>query len=253
MIHLLKRHLVPITAHFDQVLVLTYAFPAELLTPLLPRGLELDTFGTYGFLAVATVQTRALRPSVLPEQFGMSFFLTGYRIFTRLKTTNGQVLRGLKILRSDTDRRSMVRWGNLLTHYGYQMAEVVSRITGDLLEIQVRSSNGHADLDLTADISRLPAPLPEGSPFPDLAAARRFAGPLPHTFDYEPESSSMLVVRGVRQHWDPQPISVTVRKNTFLDQMPFNRTPPLLANAFYLKDVPYRWERGWLEPLSAAW
>lgn len=249
MLHILKRHLVPITAHFEQVLVLTYAFPKSLLAPLLPPGLELDTFGDYGFLAIAMVQTKALRPSFLPQGAGRDFFLTGYRIFARFRTANGQVLRGLKILRSDTDSSWMVTWGNLLTHYGYGLAEVQRTTSDGSLGITVQTPGGEADLEVAAEIGRLPGPLPEGSPFPDLAAARRFAGPLPHTFDYEQESNSIVVVRGVRQDWTPQPVRVQVRKNTFLQSAPFNQAPPVLANAFYLEDIPYRWERGWREPI----
>ena len=249
MLHVLKRHLLPISAHFDQVLVLTYAFPKGLLAPLLPPGLELDTYGEFGFLAVATVQTRALRPSFLPKAMGRDFFLTGYRIFSKLRTANGQVLRGLKILRSDTDRSWMVTSGNLLTHYGYRLAEVSCKHANGNLELSVKTPNAEADLELVAEIGRLPGPLPEGSPFPDVAAARKFAGPLPHTFDYEKESNSIIVVRGLRQDWNPQPVKVAVKTNTFLDTSPFSQARPILANAFYLKDIPYKWERGWREPL----
>jgi hypothetical protein len=41
MLHLLKRHPFPVKAFFRQSLVLTYAFPQELLHPLLPPGLGL--------------------------------------------------------------------------------------------------------------------------------------------------------------------------------------------------------------------
>lgn len=249
MLHRLKRHILPIAAHFDQVLVLTYAYPKAVLAPLLPPGLELDTYGDFGFLAVATVQTKALRPAFLPPILGRDFFLTGYRIFARFKTTKGQILRGLKILRSDTDSASMVTWGNLLTHYGYRKADVVCRKENGSLEIDVRTPQGEADLHVVADLSSMPGPLPEGSPFPDIETARKYAGPLPHTFDYEPQSNSIIVVRGVRQDWKPQPVKVKVSKNSFLQSKPFNSAQPLLANAFYLSDVPYKWEPGWREPL----
>lgn len=252
MLHVLKRHILPIAAHFDQVLVLTYAFPKAVLAPLLPPGLELDTYGDFGFLAAATVQTKALRPAFLPPVLGRDFFLTGYRIFTRFKTTKGQILRGLKILRSDTDNSSMVTWGNLLTHYGYRKADVTCRTQNGSLEIDVRTPQGDADLHVVADLSSMPGPLPEGSPFPDMETARKFAGPLPHTFDYEPQSNSMIVVRGVRQDWKPQPVRVVVSKNSFLQSKPFNSAQPLLANAFYLSNVPYNWERGWREPLAKS-
>lgn len=107
LLHLLKRHKVPIKAHLAASLVLAYALPEDLLRPLLAPGLELDTYDGFGFLAIAMVQTRELRPAFLAPAFGLNFFLAGYRIFTRYRTPNGRTLRGLRILRSDTDRRSM--------------------------------------------------------------------------------------------------------------------------------------------------
>src|SRR5262245_1457495 len=102
MLHRLKRHPFPVAAHFEHCLVLAYMLPRETLTPLLPPGLELDLFEDYGFVAIAMVQTRRLRPAFLPEVFGQDFFLTGYRIFARYTTPEGRCLRGLRILRSDT-------------------------------------------------------------------------------------------------------------------------------------------------------
>ena len=61
MLYRLKRHPIPIKAHFEFSLVLAYAFPAESLAPLLPPGLILDTYENWGFLAVAMVRTQRLR------------------------------------------------------------------------------------------------------------------------------------------------------------------------------------------------
>src|SRR5205823_13679361 len=132
-------------------LVLTYAFPRELLEPLLPPGLTLDTYGELGFLAVAMVQTEALRPAFLPPLLGLDFFLTGYRIFARYRNAAGRTLRGLRILRSDTDRRLMASAGNWLTHYGYHRAEVRCFQEGTSLEIRIRSPQQEAGLELVTD------------------------------------------------------------------------------------------------------
>ncbi|PYX91412.1 MAG: hypothetical protein DMG67_10195 [Acidobacteria bacterium] len=123
MLHILKRHPLPVEAFFRHSLVLTYAFPQELLRPLLPPGLVLDTYKEFGILAIAMVQTENLRPALLPRMLGQNFFLSGYRIFARLDTASGSI-RGLRILRSDTDKRLMVISGNLLTHYAYQHCRV---------------------------------------------------------------------------------------------------------------------------------
>ena len=120
----LQRHPLPVIAFFRHSLVVTYALPREVLQPLLPPGLVLDSLGDYAFLAVAIVQTEALRPAGLPRALGQDFFLCGYRIFVRFRTASGRILRGLRILRSDTDRRLMLVFGNLLTHYQYRLAQV---------------------------------------------------------------------------------------------------------------------------------
>jgi hypothetical protein len=248
----LKRHPLPIQAHFRHSLVLTYALPRTVLEPLLAPGLELDTFGDLGFLAIALVQTQDLRPLGAPRALGQDFILSGYRIFSRFTTGRGRHLRGLRILRSDTNRWPMVLGGNLLTHYHYRKASVDWRDSPGTLDIRIQTpraadGKGEADLEVHANLGG--AALPPGSPFASLEEARGFAGPLPFTFDYEAETHSIVVIKGVRKKWDPQPVDVTVRRCSFLEREPFAPAKPILANAFHIQNVPYHWERGRLEPL----
>jgi len=249
MLHQLKRHLFAVRAWFRHSLVLTYAFPAEILRPLLPPGLELDTYEGLGFVAIALVQTEKLRPETMPAWLGKNFILTGYRIFTRYRDNENRVLRGLRILRSDTNRRLMVLAGNFLTHYNYKLARVQWRETPDRLDIKVSTPQTEADLDFTAFLKTEPAPLPAGSPFPDHRRARLFAGPLPFTFDYEPQTHSIILIEGEREEWHPKPIEVEVREAAFFQQSAFNNTRPILANAFIVSGIPYRWKRGVRQPL----
>lgn len=251
MLHRFKRHPFPVVARFDRVLALSYALPAPVLEPLLPPGLVLDTYAEHGFLTIALVQTRGLRPAALPPALGQDFFLSGYRIFARYRDRAGHTRRGLRILRSDTDRRLMAWAGNLLTHYNYRLARVRLVESAGRLELTV-DTGGAADLELSADLAHEPLAPPSGSPFPDFAAARRFAGPLPWTFDYERETHSIVMIEGVRQHWEPRPVAVEVRRATFFELPPFAAARPVLANAFTLEGVDYRWERGIREPLAAA-
>jgi Uncharacterized conserved protein (COG2071) len=249
LLHLLQRHALPIKAHLRASLVLAYAVPAEALKPLLAPGLLLDTYQDFGFLAVALVETRDLRPAFLAPRLGLNFFLAGYRIFTRYQTRAGRTLRGLRILRSDTDRRLMQVLGNLLTHYKYDLSRCETSRTDHTYLVRVSTRRGDADLQVEADISANAAFLPPGSPFPDFREARKFAGPLPFTFDYEQQTNSIIRVEGVRQQWNPRPVSVTVHRNTFLEQDRFRSTGAVLANAFYLENVPYYWKPGIREPL----
>jgi Uncharacterized conserved protein (COG2071) len=240
----LQRHALPVQAWFAHSLVLTYALPAEVLHPLLPPGLILDTFEGHGFLAVAMVQTRGLRPAFLPRAFGQDFILAGYRIFTRFRTADGRLLRGLRILRSDANRRCMVWGGNLLTHYRYRLAKAAVRETAGILEIAITTPRGIADVRVVARLDDSTDAPPPGSPFRDLRQARLFAGPLPFTFDYEKETHSMVVIEGVRENWKPVPVCVDVHRLAFLKHPAFGGHHAILANAFHVRDIPYQWKRG---------
>jgi hypothetical protein len=195
-------------------------------------------------VAIGAVSVRALRPAPVPARFGLDYVLTGYRIVTRFPTPGGRVMRGLLILRSDTDRRLMMLGGNLLTRYHYRLARIGLAVDGPGLAVTVDSRDGRADLTVTADLASRPAPLPAGSPFATMADARRFAGPLPYTFDYEARSGSMIVVRARRSEWRPEPLAVDVTRLTFFRHGAFAGSTPLLANAFHVSDLAYGWDRG---------
>jgi hypothetical protein len=82
--------------------------------------------------------------------------------------------------------------------------------------------------------------------------ARRFAGPLPFTFDYEPETRAIIAIQATRANWRPEPVSVEVAQVSFFDQPAFRGCTPILAAAFHVKAVDYRWERGVRHPLPSA-
>jgi uncharacterized membrane protein YphA (DoxX/SURF4 family) len=238
----LRRHPLAIRAHFRDCLTLTYALPPNVLRRLLPPGLELETYDGHAFVAVALVQTESLRPAGLPALIGQDFFLAGYRIFTTFAPATGPKLRGLRILRSDADRARMVAGGNLLTHYKYHRCDARIEPSADRIRVTVQTRDHGGDLDVTADLAT--ATLPAGSPFRSVRDARRFAGPLPFTFDYEPETHAIIAINALRTNWRPAPVAVDVRRVSFFDQAVFEGCTPVLAAAFHVKDVDYRWARG---------
>jgi hypothetical protein len=216
-------------ARLRQVLAVTYAFPQKQLEPLVPPGLELDTLRGLGFAAVALVQVERIRPAFVPKPVGVSAFMAGYRVFVR----SGTSLRGLRIVRSETDSHVLAVLGNLTTRYNWSRVPVVWKDNGTAMHIRTPT------LDIEADLR--PAGLPAGSPFADLTEARRFAGPMPYTFEHEPETGRTVAVRGLRGTWDPKPVSVIAYRCDFC-------AGGTLANAFHVADVEYRWERGYLIP-----
>jgi len=73
---------------------------------------------------------------------------------------------------------------------------------------------------------------------------RRFAGPLPFTFDYEPETHAVIAIEAARAGWRPQLTAVTVARAAFFDGAPFGGVTPVLAAAFHTGNVDYHWKRG---------
>lgn len=250
MLHLLQRHIVPIKTFFQHSLMLTYAFPKEALAQLLPPGLELDTLGDLGFLALGTGRATALRPAFLPAFCGQSFYLTGYRIFTRFRHPDGRLLRGLYVLRSDTNSRVMAFTGNLLTRYHFRRSLVSFVVNGSKITVRIKSPDGYGNLDLSVDTTKEVAALPEGSPFKTLPEAHSFAGPLQFTFDYEARTNSIITVEGVHQDWQRKAITVELVRSAFLQHPDFLGVKPLLASAFYVQSSPYSWLPGKAHKLS---
>ena len=239
MLSWLKTHPFAVEAFFEHSLVLTFAAPVTEIQALLPAPLVADTFAErWGFVAVALVQTRDLRPKGFPAWLGHDFYLIGYRVFVRYQSADGKRLRGLYILGSQTDKPGMTALGNLFTHYRYQTVDIASQQTAGRLDI--RSQQAEFRVTLVPPTAKVM--LPAQSPFATWQEARRFAGPLPFTFSVDSDASRMLIVEGVRQNWEPQPVAVEQYQVGFLNHLKLSN--PILANAFALHDVPYHWKKG---------
>ena len=242
MFSFLKNHPFAVEAFFESSLVLTFAVPEGELRQFIPECLELDTFeDKWAFVAVAMVQTSALRPKGLPKFFGSDFFLIGYRIFVRYTNREGKRIRGLYIIKSETDSWRMAFFGNIFTHYDYTATDILQTKNGSKTEIKSVKS----DFNIAVEETDSEIALPPASPFANWKEARRFAGPLPFTFTYNGEEKTVLIIEGVRQNWKPEPVKVNRYSIGFLDDL--NLKDIVLANAFVIKNIPYYWKSGKIE------
>lgn len=242
MLDILKNHPFAVEAYFESSTVLTFAVSKEQLQNLIPECLELDTLNDkYGFIAVAMVQTKYLRPRGFPKFLGNDFFLIGYRIFVRYKNKKGKRLRGLYILKSETDKKKMEYLGNIFTKYSYTTTDIQQTAKNNDLEISSKKSN----FALTIQKTNEEIDLPSNSPFESWQVARRFAGPLPFTFTYNSKNKTVLIIEGVRENWTPKPLKVLNYSFEFLNTM--NLKNMVLANAFIIENIPYHWKKGRIE------
>ena len=243
MFDFLKNHPFAVEAFFESSLVLTFSVPKEELEKLIPECLELDVFDEkYAFVAAALVKTKELRPKGLPKIFGKNFFLIGYRIFVRYTNSDGKRMRGLYILKSETDKKQMELFGNIFTHYSYSTTDIQQVKNAETTKIISLQSDFSVVIENSSDKE---ITLPENSPFSDWKEARRFAGPLPFTFTYKPETKEVLIIEGVRENWTPKPVKVLNYHFSFLNNL--NLPQIKLANAFIISNIPYYWKKGRIE------
>lgn len=241
----LKNHPFAVEAFFDRSLVLSFSVPKEQLQHFIPSCLTLDTFeGKWAFLAVAMVQTSGLRPKGFPKFMGQDFFLIGYRIFVRYISKEGRRLRGLYIIKTETDKKSMELLGNIFTHYQYTSTDIQQTTQERFRTIRSEQSKFH----ITVEQTEREVPVPESSPFKDWNEARKFSGPLPYTFTYDQASKKVLIVEGVRENWKPAPVKIESYNFDFLNSFRFENV--VLANAFEIRNVPYYWKKGKIEKWS---
>ncbi|MBW8361867.1 MAG: DUF2071 domain-containing protein [Kaistella sp.] len=234
----LKNHPFAVDAFFESSIVLTFAVPKEELQNLIPESLELDTFENYAFIAVAMVQTKDLRPKGFPKFLGNDFFLIGYRIFVKYHTSAGKRLRGLYIVKSETNKKKMEFFGNIFTHYQYTTTDITKTSNGTKTLIKSEKS----DFEIVINSQSDEILLPEDSVFIDWKEARRFAGPLPFTFTYNAQKKEVLIIEGVRQNWNPKPLQIDHHHFGFLKHFNFSKT--ILANSFIINNIPYSWKKG---------
>lgn len=238
----LKNHPFGVESFFTTSTVLTFAVPKYEVKNLIPECLELDTFNNkWAFIAVAMVQTKDLRPKGFPRIFGNDFFLIGYRIFVRYKTREGKNLRGLYILKSETDKKKMEFFGNIFTHYNYTTTDINFKTFNNTKEYNSKKSK----FQFSIDTDKKNITLPKNSPFNDFKEARRFAGPLPFTFTYNEKTKEVLIIEGVRKNWKPNPIKINNYRFDFIDQLHLKKLT--LANAYEVNNIPYEWKKARIE------
>ncbi len=201
-----------------------------------------DTFNDkWAFIAIAMVQTKGLRTKGFPKFMGNDFFLIGYRVFVRYTNNAGKNLRGLYILKSETNKKKMEFMGNIFTHYNYTTTDIIQKEETGSKEISSTNSKFTVTISTIDEV----VSLPQNSPFSDWKEARRFAGPLPFTFTYNASAKEVLIIEGVRQNWTPAPVKIIAYDFAFLNSLQLEN--PILANAFVIKNIPYYWKKGKIE------
>ncbi len=225
----------PVEAHFRSSLVLTYYIPRQCVEAMLPAVFELDLVNEdMAAIAVALVDTQSLRPAGWPSSLGRDFVLAGYRLFVRYPRAEGGVRRGLYILGSQTNKKSMKILGNSLTAYRYEYLPIRFEQEGEICTIEA------------ADAMRIKADFSEhrfepNAVFDSLDLAKKFAGPMPWTFSFQPEQNRVSMVRGQRSLWKPKIAKILHSDIPKLGELGLEDA--VFSHAFHVHKIDYLWKK----------
>ena len=229
----------PVKAWFDFFVVLFFSIDKDNTLKLIPTPLALDTHNDKALFAVAIVNTKQFRPAFLPKWMGMDFNLVGYRFLTTWQTPEGKQIRGLKIIKSQTNQKFMKILGDKLTQYQFNYNPIQVKTEDSLVTIE---GNG---INIKLKIHEEPSltPLPQNSIFENWTYARKFAGPLLYTFEVNEFKKQLTITEGTRKNWTPKPIEVISFDLDFLKEEKIKNLNPILSAAFMVRNIPYSWKK----------
>ncbi len=241
MLHLLKRKPFQIQSTLRDCLVFSYALEPSYVEPYLAPGLALETLKQkhqqFALISVGFYNFELFRPSIFPEFLGQSLINCDYRLHVRYKHKSGKIIRGTKILRSDTNKHWLSSFGNFFSHAFFNLADM--KLVKNPMEIvcKVRSAYNQANLDLKIKLDTFPVPLPKDSEFTEHSQAKYLLEQMLQLIAYERKTHSLILQPVKIPHFKPKPVSLDIHKINFFEQAPFKSAKPRLLSAFYLNDT----------------
>lgn len=102
-----------LTAHWNDLVLLNYSCPAEFLTPLVPKGTELDAWHGETLISLVGFLFRDTRLLGLPVPFHTTFEEVNLRFYVRRITASGELRRAVVFVRELVPRQAiatLARW-----------------------------------------------------------------------------------------------------------------------------------------------
>lgn len=205
----------------------------------LPEGIELDVYAGAAYLSIVIAQMERMRPVGLPTWLGVDYDQVVYRVVV---TVAGE--RGVFFWRSDADNPLMCLAGNAMSFFRFHPCRLRIAEADGRLRVALRSATPIANIDALYDLTSARKELPVPSRFPDLRAARSFLVELYTAFARpraEAPPSRVTIKRGP---WDIAVVDDLLGHYPLLQEGPvFDSTNAQLDSVFFVRDVPYQWDR----------
>lgn len=154
--------------------LISYPVPPTALAHLLPPGAELSLSGGLAWVSACFVNTKQLRPSVVPGPLGLEFNYLVHRTRARLPYPDGVKRESVLVLEANINNRLFAELAARTAGVRFKAQDVTLRESRNGWRVQMRNAGGQ--LLYRADIAKssIGATLPQGSRFSDVAAADKF-------------------------------------------------------------------------------
>ncbi|WP_256298322.1 DUF2071 domain-containing protein [Haloarchaeobius salinus] len=223
----------------DRRILVNFAVEPAALDPVLPDRFRPRTVdgpaGERAIGGVCCIRLTAMRPRGLPAAIGVTAENAAHRIGVEWEGDDGETRSGVYVPRRDTSSRLVSVFGSRSFGRHHHADFAVSEGDG---RYQLRMANVAHDVTVEVDATATDG-LPEGSVFPDLAAASAYHECGAVGYCPTPSGDRLAGVELATDEWHVEPLSVASVRASFFEQLPDDAVA--FDNALLMRDIGHEW------------
>jgi uncharacterized protein YqjF (DUF2071 family) len=212
-------------------LLINFKAAPEVVSPLLPDRFRPKLHEGKAVVGICLIRLEHMRPSGLPQPFGMSSENAAHRI--AVEWEGGE---GVFVPRRDTDSLVNQLIGGRLFPGEQHDAKFSVQDEGGAVSLEMRSSDGEVSLKV---VGREAPALPSDSIFNSIQQASQFfeKGEIGYSATQDSDQLEALALK--TEAWSVDPFEVDEVYSSFFSDM----AGVEFDHALVMRDIPHRWER----------
>jgi hypothetical protein len=230
---------------YQDVLLLTYAVPPQLLAAQLPAYIHPYVHNNLSYISIVVGNMRGMRLSSVPEFLGTNYYQIVYRAVVCLRDLEGRERIGVFFLRSDSNDPVMSYFGNRLTefrfHYFQTGAIALFRRNQELL-VSVESADRQGDLVVYLHNLGPADHLQPAPGFATVAEEKSSLVQLFHAYAYDPAHEVVYDLEIERSEWFLQRLELLDAFSAFFQEQPFSVDVASPLSHLYIQECSYIWK-----------
>ncbi len=220
---------------WHDLLFLHWPIRPEIIRPLMPADLELDTYGGYAWIGVVPFRMTGVRPRYVPPFAGLAFLELNVRTYAK---TPGRT--GVWFFSLDAGNPLAVRAARIWYGLPYYDARMAARVQGEAIHYQsIRADQKSPGIEFEASYA------PSGAVYHSASGALDHWLTERYCLYAQDRRGSLRYLDIHHSRWPLQSVEVALRKNTMAVPIGINvfDRPPVTHFARYLEVIGWPSER----------